>query len=548
MKPFRILMTSSVIAMLAACATETEAPREAADEAEIAEIVVTGSRVKTAGFSPASPVMMPAPAYEQPENTEQYDNGDENPVKLVSEEPVSTFSADVDTTSYSRMRRALNDDYLPPSESVRIEEMINYFDYDYALPDSAENPFKPTIWTMPTPWNEKTKLMHIGVKGYDARPADLPAANIVFLLDVSGSMNSPDKLPLLKKSMSMMLDEMDENDSVAIVVYAGAAGVVLEPTPGDRKRVITEAMDALSAGGSTAGGAGLELAYALARENFDPEKVNRVILATDGDFNVGITDPDRMKDFVTEKRDSGIYLTVLGFGDGNYNDVIMQQLAQNGNGTAAYIDTLKEARKVLVREFRSTIFPIATDLKFQIEFNPAAVKEYRLIGYETRLLDREDFNNDKVDAGDIGSGHTVTALYEITLAGEEGLIDPLRYQDGMASAAGSADELAFLKIRYKLPGKEVSTLMEQPVMAADLFDQVDKAPRDARFAAAVAAFGHKMAKSSYIGDYSYDDILELALWSKGEDRFGYRAEFVELIDTARTISERNMSDKAGKPE
>ena len=454
----QLMMGTAIIALtactLAACTTEQE-------ESESDTIAVSASRVKRADIA-ASPVASQAydlayeiapgypapPLYNQIENTEQYDNGEPNPIKLVQEEPVSTFSADVDTASYSRTRRALNDDYLPPSEAVRIEEMVNYFDYDYKLPDSAEQPFKPTVWTMPTPWNENSQLLHIGVKGYDVSPTETPAANIVFLLDVSGSMNSPDKLPLLKKSINLMVEQLDKDDSVAIVVYAGAAGVVLEPTKGNKKRQINEALNKLSAGGSTAGGAGLELAYKLAQENFDEDAVNRVILATDGDFNVGISDPTRMKDFITEKRDSGIFLTVLGFGDGNYNDVIMQQLAQNGNGTAAYIDTLKEARKVLVQEFSSTVFPIAKDLKFQIEFNPSIVSEYRLIGYETRILNREDFNNDKVDAGDIGSGHTVTALYEITLVGEPGAIDPLRYGTDAPATELKNGELGFLKIRY----------------------------------------------------------------------------------------------------
>jgi Ca-activated chloride channel family protein len=549
MKLNKYLLTGAAILVLAACATEEDATTtgQTAPSPIPATSAIKMSRMDMAQESFAFTYGMPMPVapYQQIENTEQYDNGKPNPIKLVSEEPVSTFSADVDTASYSRARRALNDDYLPPSEAIRIEEMVNYFDYDYQLPTTSDQPFTPTVWTMPTPWNDNSKLLHIGIKGYDVQPEETPDANIVFLLDVSGSMNSPDKLPLLKKSINMMVEELDKDDSVAIVVYAGAAGVVLEPTGGNKKRKISEALNKLSAGGSTAGGQGLELAYKLAQENFDDDKVNRVILATDGDFNVGITDPDRMKDFITEKRDSGIFLTVLGFGDGNYNDVIMQQLAQNGNGTAAYIDTLKEARKVLVREFTSTVFPIAKDLKFQIEFNPAVVAEYRLIGYETRLLNREDFNNDKVDAGDIGSGHTVTALYEITLTGDEGAIDPLRYGEETTQATDKDGEIGFLKMRYKLPNQDESTLITTPVELDDIYRDIDNAPRDARFAAAVAAMGHKMSKSDYLKDFSYDDIIDLAVDTKGRDRFGYRAEFVELVDAAKRISERQASTENG---
>ncbi|MCI5047020.1 MAG: VWA domain-containing protein [Aquisalinus sp.] len=469
--------------------------------------------------------------------TEQYEKTDPNPVKLAALEPVSTFSSDVDTTAYAVMRRYIRqNNALPPSDSVRIEEYVNYFDYDYKLPESAAEPFTPTIWVTPAPWRDGAKLMHIGVKGFDLQPVEEPDANIVLLLDVSGSMEAQNKLPLVKKSVNLMLDQMDDNDTISIVVYAGAAGVVLEPTPASEKSKIRRALNNLSAGGSTAGGEGLALAYDLAQENFADDKINRIILATDGDFNVGVVDADSLEDYVTRQRDSGIYLTVLGFGDSNYNDVIAQRLAQNGNGTAAYIDTLEEARKVLVREFRSTVFPIARDLKFQVEFNPAVVAEYRLIGYETRLLNTEDFNNDAVDAGDIGAGHTVTALYEIvTVDSDARLIDPLRYQEAV-EASGSTDEFAFVKLRYKLPHEDQSNLLTVPVQVHNQYDDLDRAPRDARFAAAVAAYGQKLQRAGHTDGFDWGDIIALAQDARGSDPYGQRAEFVQLVRAAESAA------------
>ncbi|MAW81487.1 MAG: hypothetical protein CMI63_14715 [Parvularcula sp.] len=528
---------AALIALLASCTTN----EPAIEEAESDTVIVTAQKAQgpqpgaVMGFSSPRPSMMMAPPPE-PQITEQYEETDPNPVKLVSEEPVSTFSSDVDTTAYSVMRRYISsNNTLPPSDSVRVEEYVNYFDYQYAEPKSAEEPFTPTIWVTPSPWNAGTRLMHIGVKGFDLQPEETPNANIVLLLDVSGSMQADNKLPLVKKSVELLVDEMSKDDRISIVVYAGAAGVVLEPTPGNKKTKIKEALNALEAGGSTAGGEGLALAYSLAEENFAKDKVNRIILATDGDFNVGVVDADSLEDFVARKRKSGIYLTVLGFGEGNYNDVIAQNLAQAGNGVAAYIDTLNEARKVLVREFRSTLFPIAKDLKFQIEFNPAVVAEYRLIGYETRLLNREDFNNDQIDAGDIGSGHTVTALYELALAGSEArLIDDRRYGPAPA-AAGPKDELAFVRLRYKLPEEDDSRLLETPVRTADQYSSIEAATEDARFAAAVAAFGQKLQRAGYTDRYSYEEIIELAKDAKGEDPFGDRAEFINLVRAAAKI-------------
>ncbi|WP_375204692.1 vWA domain-containing protein [Hyphococcus sp.] len=528
---------AALIALLASCTTN----EPVIEEAESDTVIVTAQKAQgpqpgaVMGFSSPRPSMMMAPPPE-PQITEQYEETDPNPVKLVSEEPVSTFSSDVDTTAYSVMRRYISsNNTLPPSDSVRVEEYVNYFNYQYTEPKSAEEPFTPTIWVTPSPWNAGTRLMHIGVKGFDLQPEETPNANIVLLLDVSGSMQADNKLPLVKKSVELLVDEMSKDDRISIVVYAGAAGVVLEPTPGNKKTKIKEALNALEAGGSTAGGEGLALAYSLAEENFAKDKVNRIILATDGDFNVGVVDADSLEDFVARKRKSGIYLTVLGFGEGNYNDVIAQNLAQAGNGVAAYIDTLNEARKVLVREFRSTLFPIAKDLKFQIEFNPAVVAEYRLIGYETRLLNREDFNNDAIDAGDIGSGHTVTALYELALARSEArLIDDRRYGPAPV-AAGPKDELAFVRLRYKLPEEDDSRLLETPVRTADQYSSIEAAPEDARFAAAVAAFGQKLQRAGYTDRYSYEEIIELAKDAKGEDPFGDRAEFINLVRAAAKI-------------
>jgi Ca-activated chloride channel homolog len=542
MRKFTLLMSIAVVGTaigLAACTTQSPEPVEKT-EAELAydAVAVTGKRVRSDGIA----YVFSAPAPEL-QITEQYENVDPNPVKLASKDPVSTFSSDVDTTSYSVMRRYIsNNNQLPPSDAVRVEEFINYFDYQYAEPASANAPFTPTVWVTPSPWNAGTKLMHIGVKGYDLQPEQTPNANIVLLLDVSGSMQAENKLPLVKKSVALLVDEMSKDDTIAIVVYAGAAGVILEPTSGDKKTKIIAALNNLEAGGSTAGGEGLALAYSLAEENFEKDKVNRIILATDGDFNVGVVDADSLEDFVARKRKSGIYLTVLGFGEGNYNDVIAQKLAQAGNGVAAYIDTLNEARKVLVREFRSTLFPIARDLKFQVEFNPAVVAEYRLIGYETRLLKTEDFNNDAIDASDIGSGHTVTALYELALVGSDArLIDDLRYQRP-AAPAGSADEIAFVRLRYKLPEEEKSRLIEQPVLTADAITALDDAPRDARFAAAVAAFGQKLQRAGYTDAYAYEDIIALAKGAKGDDPYGDRAEFINLVRAAAKIDKSGTSE------
>jgi Ca-activated chloride channel family protein len=451
-----------------------------------------------------------------------------NPVKVTAEEPVSTFSIDVDTASYSFVRAALNQNVLPQKDAVRVEEMINYFPYDYEGPADRAEPFKASVTLMPTPWNPDTRLMHVGIKGFALNGQEKPRSNLVFLLDTSGSMEEPNKLPLLRNSLKMLTETLGPEDTVSIVVYAGSAGTVLEPTKVKDKAKILAALDNLSAGGSTAGAEGIRQAYQLAEQTFDKTGINRVILATDGDFNVGITDPEELKSFVERKRETGIFLSVLGFGRGNYNDELMQTLAQNGNGNAAYIDTLSEARKVLVEEASSTLFPIAKDVKIQVEFNPQTVSEYRLIGYETRMLNREDFNNDKVDAGEIGAGHTVTAIYEITPKDSKAaLVDPLRYQQG--ESAGGGSEYAFLKMRYKLPNESESKLITQPVTEANA-----KTSQEATFAAAVAAFGQLLRGGQYTKAFTYDDVITLALGSKGPDPFGYRAEFINLVRMAKT--------------
>jgi Ca-activated chloride channel family protein len=489
-------------------------------------------------FSMAEPqAVMSRPIAPQSPERDRFEKTDPNPLKLVAEEPVSTFSVDVDTASYSFVRRALNEGRLPQKDAVRVEELINYFDYNYPLPEDASQPFKPTVNVFTTPWNPKTKLLHIGIKGHDVIPAEKPASNLVFLLDVSGSMHSEDKLPLLKKAFRLLVDQLDAKDTVSIVTYAGHSATVLEPTSADKKQQIYAALDGLQSGGSTAGAQGIEQAYALAEQHFNQNGVNRVMLATDGDFNVGITDQEQLKDFIERKRDSGIFLSILGFGRGNYNDALMQKLAQNGNGTAAYIDTLNEARKVLVDEAASTLFPIAKDVKIQIEFNPQTVSEYRLIGYETRMLNREDFNNDKVDAGDIGSGHSVTAIYEITPKGSDAeLVDPLRYGkagDEEVKASGG-EEYAFLKLRYKLPDADESKLLSLPVTKAQEKDSVAQEGDDVRFATAVAAFGQLLRGESQMKGWGYQNVIDLASGAKGADNFGYRAEFVNLVRLAKS--------------
>ncbi len=457
---------------------------------------------------------------------------DEQRLKVVAEEPVSTFSIDVDTASYAYARRMLEDGFVPEPDAVRIEELINYFPYDYPAATSADVPFAPRVMVYPTPWNAKTQIMQIGIKGQDLAGDVAQNSNLVFLIDTSGSMDAPDKLPLLKRAFALLLDQLSDDDTISIVTYAGSAGVALEPTNASEKAKILTALDTLYAGGGTAGVEGIELAYRLAEQARIDGGTNRVILATDGDFNVGISDPKALEDFIRIKRDSGVSLSVLGFGRGNLDDATMQALAQNGNGNASYISSFAEARKVLVEEVGGTLHTIAKDVKIQVEFNPAVVAEYRLIGYETRALNREDFNNDAVDAGEVGAGHTVTALYEITPVGSGGeVVDPLRY-GAETSASGGGDEIAFLKMRYKLPDGDVSRLLEVPVTEEMVYGDIAEAGADAQFAAAVAAFGQKLKGSVYGSGISWDAVKALAQAGRGTDEGGYRAEFIRLVDNA----------------
>ncbi|MBR9806335.1 MAG: VWA domain-containing protein [Alphaproteobacteria bacterium] len=544
----RIILGSVAAAtLLAACQSETAPGDEAASET----IIVTANRAED--YSPTPPPPAPPPPamagmvsqsramvspmpMPQPEFRDQYEDVEANPVKLVSEEPVSTFSIDVDTASYANVRRFLESGVLPPKDAVRIEELINYFDYTYPQPGAEEAPFSTQVNIMPSPFAEGRELMQIGIQGRDIDRNARPPVNLTLLMDVSGSMFSDDKLPLAKQAIKLMLDEMEPTDTIAIVVYAGAAGEVLEPTPVSDKRKIVAALEGLQAGGSTAGGEGLRLAYSLAEMGMKEDAVNRVMLLTDGDFNVGISDPEQLEDFVSRKRETGIYLSVIGFGRGNYNDAMMQKISQAGNGTAAYVDTLSEARKVLADDLSGNMFPIADDVKIQVEFNPARVAEYRLIGYETRMLDREDFNNDKVDAGDIGAGTSVTAIYDITPVGSSATqIDPLRYGDKGKPAGDPSGEYAFVKLRYKAPGAADSVLLERPVTTADRVDSADAAPQWARFATAVAGFGEMLKGGETLGTgFGWEAIRNLASGAKGPDEFGYRAEFIELTRLAET--------------
>lgn len=487
----------------------------------------------------AQPMIMPIP-HPQPVDTEKYQEFDENGVKQVSASPLSTFSIDVDTGSYSNMRRFINRGQLPPKDAVRVEEMLNYFNYHQTAPQNTNQPFSVNTELMTSPWNSDRKLLKIGLKGYEVPKTELGNANLVFLLDVSGSMNSPQKLPLLKSSLKMLTKQLDSDDRVSIVVYAGAAGMVLKPTPGNEYAAISNALDQLNAGGSTNGGQGIELAYNLASENFIKDGINRVILATDGDFNVGLSDTNALKELIKKKREQGITLTTLGFGQGNYNDHLMEQIADVGNGNYAYIDNINEARKVLVDELSSTLSTIAHDVKIQVEFNPQLVSEYRLIGYENRALANEDFNNDKVDAGEIGAGHQVTALYELTMHNaKQQSVDSLKYQAANTKPSDS-NEIANVKLRYKLPNQKVSQLIEQVIDKSQLSKQPSA---DLKFATTVTAFGQLLRGGKYLQDYSIDDMINLALANKGSDEFGYRSEFIQLMRTAQTLSSTQQTTK-----
>jgi Ca-activated chloride channel family protein len=476
-------------------------------------------------------------------NTEGYASVNENGFKNVMINPLSTFSIDVDNASYSNIRRFINMGELPPADAVRIEEMVNYFKYDYPEPN-GDHAFSVYTELSVCPWNNKHQLLHVGLRGKSIDKDKLPPSNLVFLIDVSGSMSDPNKLPLLKSAFGMLVNELRPQDRVAIVVYAGAAGLALESTPGNRKAAILAAIDNLEAGGSTAGGAGIKLAYAEAEKNFIHGGNNRIILATDGDFNVGESSNGGMERLIEKKRDLGVFITVLGFGMGNVKDDKMELIADKGNGNYSYIDNLQEARKVLVREFGGTLFTIAKDVKFQIEFNPARISSYRLIGYENRLLNDEDFNDDTKDAGEMGAGHNVTALYELIPAGQ-GMkapsVDPLKYQKPVSADKiyDPSDEYLTIKLRYKKADGHTSMLFEKPVKG--YINDLDDASDNLKFAAAVSEFGMILRNSEFRGNSTLDGAARLAKSAKGEDEDGYRSELIRLINTVKDM--RALADK-----
>jgi Ca-activated chloride channel family protein len=547
----KVLSLSLITAALfiAGCAQESDKQKEqSANSAEI-QILHTVDLAKPVSSeihykvmashqlqSRAKMLAMPLPHSLEKANNEKYDHRKNNGVLMVSEQPVSTFSVDVDTASYANIRRLLNQGKLPPHDAVRVEELINYFSYDYPAP--SKQPFSVYSEIGPSPYNADKHLLHIGVKGKSMAADSRPAANLVFLIDVSGSMNQANKMGLLKNALKMLTNQLNQQDSVAIVVYAGAAGTVLKPTKGDNKQAIIDALAKLTAGGSTNGGEGIEAAYNLAQQSFIKGGINRIMLATDGDFNVGTTNSQALKELVESKRKSGIDLSILGLGSGNYNDELMQQLAQNGNGNAYYIDNLNEARKVLVEELSSTLVTIAKDVKIQVEFNPQLVSEYRLIGYETRALNREDFNNDKVDAGDIGAGHTVTAIYEVSLTNSSNKAnDPLRYQgNNSKSVKDNSDELAFLRLRYKAPATQKSQLIEIAINKSKIVSTLDETSNNYQFSAAVAGFAQLLRGGTNLSTMELDNIIILAQQGKGKDMHGYRAEFINMVKLAQALS------------
>jgi len=485
------------------------------------------------------PAEEPLPSDQWGPSVEDYDEIRENAFRRVADHPLSTFSIDVDTASYSNMRRFLRDGTLPPKDAVRIEELINYFDYNYA-PPTGNSPFATHLEVSSNPWNPKHKLVRIALKGFEIEQHERPSLNLVFLLDVSGSMTSENKLPLVKRAMTMLTQQIDERDRVSIVVYAGASGLLLPPTSGANRQAILDALKRLEAGGGTNGGQGIDLAYRTALQNFNKEGVNRVILCTDGDFNIGVTQGGDLNRLIEEKAKNGVFLSVLGFGTGNCKDSTMEQLADRGNGNYAYIDTFCEARKVLVDEMSGTLVTIAKDVKIQVEFNPVRVAGYRLIGYENRMLKTEDFNDDKKDAGEIGAGHTVTALYEIVPTNQpmddRPMVDELKYQpEKRLPAAEESGELLTVKLRYKEPDRETSTKVDFPLKDSDRsFQNTDD---DFRFAVAAAGFGMILRDSKFKGDLTCEQILEWATRSQGKDEFGYRREFINLVRNAQALKQ-----------
>ncbi|MCH7336152.1 VWA domain-containing protein [Acinetobacter sp. NIPH 2699] len=534
----KILSLTLLSCMVMACSNPVKEQRGAGAEVMMPAPLVLPTRMADNARKAIAPAAYIAvmPTLERPrleQNTEKYQSNEVNPVFRVSDQAISTFSIDVDTGSYTNTRRFLNDGRLPPADAVRIEEMINYFDYQYPQPVGV-HPFSVTTETVDSPWKDHAKLIKIGIQAKDLTVKQLPPANLVFLVDVSGSMSAPDKLPLVKQTLRLLTEQLRPQDKVTIITYASGEKLVLEPTSGDQKDKILAVVNALKAGGATAGEQAVQLAYKQAEKAFVKNGINRILLATDGDFNVGITDFSTLKGIVAEKRKSGISLTTLGFGTGNYNEQLMEQLADAGDGNYSYIDNKNEAKKVVQRQLSSTLATVAQDVKIQVEFNPATVKEYRLVGYENRMLKQEDFNNDKVDAGDIGAGHRVTALYEIIPAGKQGWLNDSRYQATTKLDASRASEYAFVNLRYKLPNQATSILLNQAVKTGS--KTLAQANSDTRFAIAVASYAQQLKGGQYNGAVGWDQIIQLAQQSAQPDPYLMREEFVELAKIAKSLS------------
>jgi Ca-activated chloride channel family protein len=542
-----ILTTATVLGQLTVACNSTPSGGSGAQQ-EMAQLSQTRSASAPVARTSAKPASAPADKMAEPalvqgspldrqSSGEAYDRIEENPFQRASKNPLSTFSIDVDAASYSNVRRFINNSQLPPKDAVRIEELINYFNYEYPQPE-GDRPFSVSTEISQAPWNPNHRLVHIGLQGKQISTENLPPSNLVFLIDASGSMDDPNKLPLLKSAFRLLVNELRDNDKVSIVVYAGAAGVVLPPTPGNQKDKILDAIEKLQAGGSTAGGEGIQLAYKLAQDHFIKSGNNRVILATDGDFNVGVSSDSELVRLIEQKRGEGVFLTVLGVGTGNLQDAKMEKLADKGNGNYAYIDNILEAKKVLVKEMGGTLLTIAKDVKIQVEFNPAKIQGYRLIGYENRMLQTEDFQDDKKDAGELGAGHAVTALYEIIPVGVKSNV---KLSDGGDSntqkaekqAVFSNQDLMQVRLRYKAPNQNTSQLLTSSVVDRGL--KLEDASTNYKFSAAVATFGMVLRDSQYKGKASFDDVLKLANQSQGEDLDGYRAEFIRLVERSKSL-------------
>ena len=539
-----LIIAISVTAFSIGCTKKTAGPVPASKEEQLdSKPLVTELRACMAAPEVASMASNQQPVIEPGEiapalNTEEYDRIRENTFKDTVQSPLSTFSIDVDTASYSNVRRYFGMNQMPPKDAVRIEEMINYFSYDYPDP-AGEHPFSITTETGPCPWNSQNRLVHIGLQGKRLDYDHLNPSNLVFLIDSSGSMQAPNKLPLLKKSLKLLLNELDERDRVAIVAYAGSAGLILPATPATQKDRIIAALDGISAGGFTAGGEGIRLAYDIAKRNLISKGNNRVILATDGDFNVGVSSTSELVRLIEEKRKDGIYLTILGFGMGNYKDGRMEQISNAGNGNYFYIDTIREAEKVFVRDMRANMFTIAGDVKIQVEFNPTKVAAWRLIGYENRVMAREDFDDDTKDAGELGAGHTVTALYEIVPPDAKTSAPrpaPLKYQETrIKEQASQSDEMMSIKLRYKPIGNDTSRLIEQAIN--DETTLLEKTSQNYRFSAAVAGFGMLLRDSEFKGDLTYKDVIGLAADATGQSENADRVEFIQMVKTCSLLAE-----------